>query len=45
MTDNISEKQLYLREHILEDGYDPNHFISYLESIRGTECVIFRGRR
>jgi hypothetical protein len=44
MTDNRNEKQLYLRQHILEDGYDANDFISYLESIKGSGYIICRGR-
>jgi hypothetical protein len=30
MSDNIQEKQQYLRDEILNIGYDPSHFASYL---------------
>ena len=29
------EKQNYLRENILEKGYDPNQFVSFLQSKKG----------
>ena len=31
------EKQNYLRENILEKGYDPNQFVSFLQSKKGEE--------
>ena len=33
--DNIEEKQNYLRENILEKGYNPNEFVDFLKSKKG----------
>jgi hypothetical protein len=31
-----SEKQKYLREHILDKGYDIEKFVGYMQGLRGT---------
>lgn len=33
--DDITVKQNYLREEVIEKGLDPNEFIGYLQSNRG----------
>lgn len=35
MEDSIEEKQQFLRTEILEQGYDPNEFLSFLVSVKG----------
>lgn len=35
MEDSIEEKQQFLRTEILEQGYDPNEFLSFLVNIKG----------
>jgi hypothetical protein len=32
-----AEKQKYLREHILEKGYEIEKFVSYMQGLRGTD--------
>lgn len=38
MENELEQKQNYLREEILEKGYDPNNFTSFLEEIKG-DCA------
>ena len=33
------EKQLYLREHIINKGYDPNEFMEFFKDSTGTEYL------
>lgn len=35
MTDNTEEKQIYLRDNILNNGYDGNEFVQFLQSKKG----------
>ena len=37
MTDSEEEKQNYLRENILDKGYEAEDFVSYLTSKKGEE--------
>ena len=37
--ENIEEKQNYLRENVLEKGYDPNVFMEFLVSKKGEEAA------
>ena len=41
MTDELvrMEKQKYLRDNVVDKGYSTEHFISYLQGIRGKESV------
>jgi hypothetical protein len=31
----MEEKQIYLRENIIDKGYAPNQFVSYLQELKG----------
>ena len=37
--ENLEEKQNYLRENVLEKGYDPNIFMEFLVSKKGEEAA------
>jgi hypothetical protein len=39
MSDNLEEKQQYLRSEIIEQGYNPNDFSDYMASIRGENAL------
>lgn len=40
MTDSVEDKQNYLRETILDKGYDGNKFMSFLQEKKGEEIIL-----
>ena len=39
MSDEMEVKQNYLREKIINSGYDPNEFMNYLIGINGEDAT------
>ena len=37
---SVEEKQNYLRENIIEKGYDPNEFVEFAESKKGENAKV-----